>query len=349
MFASIAGGYPFGPPPGVTDSFAAARQRRAAGSLVEEEFQREADAWVTEIVAEQASIGLSMGCDAWARWPGTDPAGPIALDVARELLADRITPDDLVRAWRWADDGIDIMIKQVLPGPWSAARALAAAPADRGPIARDLIDRLVAAGAALRASMVPVLQFDEPAIATIGEDAAAWDDLAATLTDLCERLPDIHRSLAVTDGAAHPAGHARLAALPFESHLVDVVTAGVDGWRLIHALPPEKGVVVGAVDARDPGQDNPEMLVWAATLAAESGDRGHVRVGITTSGSLGGLERLPARRKLESLGMAVRLAKMGPLGEVARKLQEDPATCRIGSLRRLYADHLAALAAVEGS
>lgn len=349
MFATIAGGYPFGPPPGVTESFLEVRRRRASGSVAEEEFQGAADAWVTEIVAEQASIGLSMGCDAWARWPGAEAADPTPLDVARELLADRITPDDLVRAWRWADDGIDIMIKQVLPGPWSAARALAAAPADRAPIARDLIDRLVAAGSALRASMVPVLQFDEPAIASIGEDGAAWDDLAATLTDLCERLPDIHRSLAVTDGAAHPAGHAHLAALPFESHLVDVVTAGVDGWRLIHTLPPEKGVVVGAADARDPRQDNPEMLVWAATLAAESGDRGHVRVGITASGSMAGLERLPARRKLESLGMAVRLAKMGPLGEVARKLQEDPATCRIGSLRRLSADHVAALAAIEGS
>ena len=58
-----------------------------------------------------------------------------------------------------------------------------------------------------------------------------------------------------------------------------------------------------------------------------------------------GLERLKARRKLESLGMAVKLARLGPLGQVARRLQGDPATCGIGSLRRLYADHAAALAA----
>ncbi len=34
-----------------------------------------------------------------------------------------------------------------------------------------------------------------------------------------------------------------------------------------------------------------------------------------------------------------------PLGQVARALQEDPATCRIPGLRRLWADHQAALAA----
>ncbi len=35
--------------------------------------------------------------------------------------------------------------------------------------------------------------------------------------------------------------------------------------------------------------------------------------------------------------MAVRLAAMGPLGEVARALQPDPATCRIKGLPELYA------------
>ena len=347
MFATMAGGYPFGPPPGVTASFAEVRLRRASGSIHEEEFQAAADAWVTDIVAEQASIGLSMGCDGLARWPGSAETGPTPLDLARELLADRIAPDDLVRAWRWADDGIDIMIKQVLPGPWSAAQALAETPADRAAIARDLEDRLVAAGAALRASMVPVLQFDEPAIPAIGPDEAAWDDLAASLTRLGERLTGIHLSLAITGGAAHPTGVPRLAALPFQSFLVDVVASGVDGWRLIHALPRETGVIVGAGDARSPAQDDPEMLVWAATIAAESGDRGHIRVGISTSGSMVGLERLRAKRKLESLGMAVRLAKTGPLGQVARALQEEPGTCRIRTLRQLYADHLAALAAAE--
>jgi hypothetical protein len=51
------------------------------------------------------------------------------------------------------------------------------------------------------------------------------------------------------------------------------------------------------------------------------------------------LDRHAARRKIESMGTAVQLTRMGPLGEVARALQPDPATARIPSLRRLIADH----------
>ena len=39
------------------------------------------------------------------------------------------------------------------------------------------------------------------------------------------------------------------------------------------------------------------------------------------------------------MGLALRLARMGPLGEVARALQPDPATSSIPTLRRLIADH----------
>lgn len=344
MFAAIAGGYPFGPLPGTSDSFAEARRRRASGDSPEEAFQAAADAWVTEIVAEQARNGLSMLADGWARWRAESPT-----DLARALLAGEVTPEALVTAWRWADDGIDAMVKQVLPGPWSAARDIAgpeASAAERRAVARELVDALVDAGTALRASYVPVLQFEEPAIAAIGEDEAAWDELGALLSDLAERLPDIHRSLSITGGAAHPAGHALLAALPYQSLLIDTVTGGADAWRLIHSLPPETGIIVGAVSTTDPRPDDPEMLVWAATLVAESNDRGHIRTGITTAGSLAGLDRLHAVRKVESLGTAVRLAKMGPLGQVARALQEDPARCRIPALRALHADHLAALTAL---
>lgn len=356
MFAAICGGYPFGPLPNATDSFAEARSRRASGDSTDEEFEAAADAWVTEIVAEQARHGLSMVTDGWARWRAETPT-----DLARELLAGTLTPGALVAAWRWADDGIDALVKQVLPGPWSAAADLATernpglatgdarVVADRIAIGRDLVDVLVTAGIALRGSMVPVLQLDEPRVPAIGTDDARWDELCELHTELATRLTDLHRSLAIIGGAAHPAGHARLAALPIQSLFVDVRTtgAGVDAWRLIHSLPPEMGVVVGAADAGSAADDDPEMLVWAGTLAAESNDRAHIRVGLGTSGSMRGIPRRAAARKVESLGTAMVLGKLGPLGQVARALQEDPATCRIRSLRALYADHLAALAALD--
>ncbi len=115
------------------------------------------------------------------------------------------------------------------------------------------------------------------------------------------------------------------------------MTAGADSWRFIAGLAPEQGVIVGAIDALSPAREDPEMLVWAAALAAELDDRGTARVGISTSGSLAGLPRHDARRKMEQGGMAVRLAAMGPLGDVARALQPQPATCRIKGLPELVA------------
>lgn len=339
MFATLAGGYPFGPLPGVTEPFTEARLRRASGASSAADFAAAADRYVTEIVAEQAAAGLAMVHDGWARWPGPEEGGP-----ARALLDGRLDTAALVAAWRWADDGIDAVVKQVLPGPWSAARAIAAADASRlpGEIADRLVAALADAIAALVAAGCPVIQLDEPAVATLGPDPAAWRSVEATLGRLRDAVPaGTHLSLALTGGAPDPAGHATLAGLRFASYLVDV-TAGPDAWRLIDALPSEQGVIVGAADAARAGVDDPEMLVWAATLAAEAAERGHIRVGIATSGSIEVLPRLTARRKIESMGMAVRLAKMGPLGEVARALQPDPATCRIASLRRLVADREAA-------
>lgn len=338
MFATLAGGYPFGPLPGTSDPFAEARHRRASGASSAAAFAEAADRYVTEIVAEQAAAGLAMVHDAWARWPDAADGGLAA--ALRDGSAD---PAALVAAWRWADDGIDAVVKQVLPGPWSAARALAGDD-PRGAAAEEdrQIALLAASIRALGAAGCPVVQVDEPAVARLGPDPAAWRSVESTLGRLRDAVPaGTHLSLALPGGAPDPAGHATLAGLRFASYLVDV-TAGPDAWQLIDALPAAQGVIVGAADAAKVGVDDPEMLVWAATYAAEAAERGHIRVGIATSGSIAHLPRLSARRKIESIGTAVRLAKMGPLGEVARALQADPGTCRIASLRRLAADRAAA-------
>jgi hypothetical protein len=114
------------------------------------------------------------------------------------------------------------------------------------------------------------------------------------------------------------------------------VTHGPDGWRCIDRLSPDQGVIVGALDAGSQVIDDAEMLVWAAALAARMGDRGIARVGIAPSGSLADLDRHRARRKIEQLGLAVRLAAMGPIQALAEALQPDPATARIRRLPQLY-------------
>lgn len=331
MFATLAGGYPLGPLPDGADDLAGARARLAAGEVDQAAFDAFLDAWVESVVDEQVGCGLSLVSDADARYADGQPG------LARDLLAGVVTPDDVVAVFRRADAASDILVKQVLPGPWTAAMALAPTPTDRPAIARDLIERLGTTMRALMAVPCPLVEIHEPALThpTAADDAAPLLDALGALADA---VPDgLQVTLALPDGAVPPPLHASLAALPFRSFLLDV-TAGPDSWRLMAHLPPQAGVVVGAVDARKQGITDAETLVWAATLAAEMGDRGPERVGISPSGSLAALDRYRARRRLEEMGTAIKLAKLGPLGEVARALQTEPRTCRIGSLRRLYGD-----------
>jgi methionine synthase II (cobalamin-independent) len=247
----------------------------------------------------------------------------------------------VVAAWRHADAGTNVLTKQVLPGPWSASLATTQDASDRVAVVRDLIEVLSETGRQLVAAGCPMLQVDEPAATRgganddAGDDGVAAVDLRDAIEALVEGLPEgASICLGLPDGTPRQGLWASLAALPVQGYLVDI-TPGADAWCFIARLPPEKGVVVGAIDARSREIEDPEMLVWAATLAAEMGDRGVARVGVSASGSLAGIDRHRARRKMEQAGMAVRLAAMGPLGQVARALQPDPATCRIRGLPEL--------------
>ena len=335
MFATIAGGYPSGPLPGGTEDLAGARARFEAGEWDSATFDRAVDEWVTKVVDEQIASGLALVCDGDGRWPD----GQIGL--AQDLLRGRLGPADVTTAWCHADEGTNVLTKQVLPGPWSASLALAATAADRAPIARDLVTVLGRAAQALAAAGCPLIQFDEPAATHEfpgGDGAgAAPTDLVRSIGALLDAIPDGQSvCLGLPGGAPRAELQLPLAELSVQSFLVDV-TAGADAWRFIAGLAPEQGVIVGAIDARSLTREDPEMLVWAAALAAELDGRGTARVGISASGSLAGLPRHDARRKMEQGGMAVRLAAMGPLAEVARALQPHPATCRIKGLPELYA------------
>ena len=339
MFATLAGGYPAGPLPGLAGTFMEARQRRASGTLEADDYRAFADEFVAEIAREQVNAGLSMVADGHVRWPGG------LAYLADGLIDGSISPDDVVAAWRVVSASVEGAAKQVLPGPYSASRSRTDSPAQRDDVAASLGETLLATISALAAAGCEAIQIDEPSANDIGDDAAAWRSMADDLTRLCRDMPEgMHRSLALPDGAVHPAGHALLADLPFQSYLVDVL-AGPDSWRLIATLPEDRGVICGALDVHnDRPRDDPEMMVWAATLAAESNERGTARVGISPNGDLAPLTRFVAKRKIERMGLAVHLSGYGPLGEVARALQPDPGTCKIPSLRKIIADHEAAAA-----
>lgn len=353
MFGTIAGGFPLGPAPGGTEDLLWARAETAAGRMDPTTLGAATDQWVHRYVDEQIASGLALVSDAGARWLDGLPG------LARDLLAGTLGPDDVVAAWRHADRDTNVLTKQVLPGPWSAAWALAGSPGDRADLATALGVALAAVARALHDASCPIVQLDEPATTLPGDGAGApAGDLESTAhlppTDpddgRAERAglaagfealaagwpPGLSLCLSLPGGTPRPDLSPVLTTLPVQSFLVDV-TGGPDAWRFIGRLRPEQGVVVGAIDARDPTIEDPEMLVWAAALAAMMGDRGSARVGVSSSGSLAGLDRHRARRKMEQAGMATRLAAMGPLVDVARALQPDPATSRIRGLPALIA------------
>jgi hypothetical protein len=75
-------------------------------------------------------------------------------------------------------------------------------------------------------------------------------------------------------------------------------------------------------------------MTWAMAWAA-AGERGSDRVGIAPNGSLGRLDRLAAKRKIERLGETIRIASMGPLQDVAEALDPDPWSSKMAELRAL--------------
>ncbi len=136
-----------------------------------------------------------------------------------------------------------------------------------------------------------------------------------------------HLSLAVTGGAVDPAGLDAIVAAPYASLAVDLI-AGPDSWRLVRAMPGERGIVCGALSPSADSDDGPETLLWAAAYAASSQGRGPGRVGIASASSLAGLPWDVAVAKLRRLGAAAQLAGL-PADELRSRL--DPRSIDIRS------------------
>jgi len=143
------------------------------------------------------------------------------------------------------------------------------------------------------------------------------------VTRRAPRTDRVRASLALWGGHVDPAGYGPLIDLPYASYLVDVL-AGASAWRFIDAVPPVRGIIVGAGDASTITLDETEVLVRAMAWAAE-GERGQTRVGVAPNGSLDRLPRHFAHRKCLRLGEAVEIAGAGPLQDVAFALDENPA------------------------
>lgn len=238
--------------------------------------------------------------------------------------SDPATP--AVERWRFAASLTDRAVKQALLGPFSEGRRHGGNVADVAVVARvrGEVEALAGAGC-------PLIEIEEPDAASIGDDETArarFRDMHAALLD---GLDGVHLSLSIVGGAADGAGLETILAAPYASFAFDLI-AGPDNWRLVTAVPGDRGVIAGALGVRERGDESKEVLLWAAHYAASTGGRGLLRVGL---GSAGGYELLPwpvVERKLGRLGEAARLAAMPPGKGLSRRLDPRAVSIRTAAL-----------------
>jgi methionine synthase II (cobalamin-independent) len=352
LFATLAADYPREPRAGEPDVLGDADRRLAAGEITPDEHRDLAREFIKVVLAEQEASGLAMLTDGAVATEdrlrplvdglgGTSSNRSVALPDGAEARAPRFDQAPrwrepiTVDAWHWADDASDILVKQVLTGPYTIARLADPGGAPREVLALGLAEALNQELHALAAAGCPLIQIDEGALTAIDDDSAEWALYAETQRRLTAGLEDQHLSLGLHRGAIDPAGHATVLDGPYRSYVVDALS-GPDAWRFAFAVPPEIGVVIGALDTATTALDETEVMVWAMAWAGH-GDRGAERIGIASNGSLRGVGRFAARRKTELMGEAVRVASMGPLQEVAEALDPAPLESKMAPLREMAA------------
>ena len=355
MFATFAGGYSRKPLPAQPDRLGQAEADLRAGRIDEAAYRAVADGFVREVLDEMATVALGIVGDGGVRaadravpWirglEGLQAGERIALPggevVTRPVTTGAVRWHEpvLVRDWTFAREASELIVKQTMLGPYTLAAL--AEPADRtrraalasafGEAQGEEVRALAAAGCSM-------VEIDEPSATRIDGEAewAVFRSAQERLTAGLDLTDPPHLSLGLWGGAIDAAGHTALIDLPYRSYLVDVL-AGPSAWRFIDAVPAERGIIAGAGEATTDRLDETEVLVWAMAWAAQNG-RGSGRVGVAPNGSLASIDRHFAHRKCLRLGEAVRIARMGPLQDVAEALEELPIQSRMPELRTLAA------------
>jgi methionine synthase II (cobalamin-independent) len=224
-------------------------------------------------------------------------------------------PEDVVAAWRAASAAVDVPVKQVVAGPYSAGRDSGAGR----PV--ELAEALQPTIAALAAAGCPFVEIAEPdalAIAVVEGERRRFVEAHRRLLD---GASGIHVSLALTGGNLDAAGPSTFFDLAYASFAFDLI-AGPDNWRLIAVAPADRGIVCGALDPKPAGDEAPELLVWAAHYAASTAGRGIDRVGLANAPSLGEVPWDVALRKLRRVAEAGRMAGLRSAEELGAVL--DP-------------------------
>jgi methionine synthase II (cobalamin-independent) len=252
---------------------------------------------------------------------------PVSDGNGARVVASAEDGASIVAEWKAAAAVVSVAVKASLLGPFSAARR-------HGGASLALAEAVGAVASALAAAGCPLIEIEEPEAVAAAGDGATRDELAAALLRCTDLVGGgVHLSLVLTGGDVDGLGATTLFDLPFASYAFDLI-AGPENWRLIAEAPGDRGIVCGALDPSPAADDRPEPLVWAAHYAASTRGRGLARVGLANASSLGELPRDRARRKLEALVEAARLASLEDPQERAAQLDPRAVDARSAALGR---------------
>ncbi|HEY6057097.1 MAG TPA: hypothetical protein VIV06_03650 [Candidatus Limnocylindrales bacterium] len=320
MFATLAGRYP-GPP---------------AGSDAESGDGDPVDRAVADVVGVQEATGLELVSDGQVRWP--DLGRALAIGLGGVDRADRVRIDAspawtrplTVAAWQSTSAATTRGVtKASLIGPCTLSAEIDG-PLRAETLVLGLAEALNAEIGALQEAGCPFVEVIEDGLVRMGEARGTlFREAQRRLTAGREAG---HLSLVVRGGNADRMGIDALFDAPYRSYCFDLVV-GPDNWRLVAQAPRDRGIICGALDARPGASVDVDVLVWAAQYAASTGRRGLDRVGLAPSGDLDALSWGEARRRLEVLGRAARLA-VQPGVESGRALDPRAVDIRSAALGR---------------
>ena len=284
MFGTILGSLPTPPLPGVD--------------------QPAVDDLIRIAIDAQTEAGLEPVSDGRLRWQGW--LGPLA---DRGGPRTNSTDSLFVDGWFSTAAMTDRAVKQAMPGPYSAGRRLAPGSEGREKLTLGLAETLNAEIARLVAAGCPLIEVDEPDAIEVGTDESERRLFVEAHRRLTSGLSAGHLSLALSGGNADTAGPGTFIDAPYASYAIDLIN-GPDNWRLVTAIPGDRGIICGALDARADSEDSVELLVWATRYAASTGGRGLERVGLAVVPGLDREDWRIVEKKLGILGRAVAMASL---------------------------------------
>lgn len=342
MFATLASGYTRLPRQGETDHLGIARAAAARGDFDPRGLRAMENTVIRELVAEQEEAGLELLTDGNIRM--LDEVGSFVWALrGSHVAADGRPRFDREPEWirpvhvdsfRFLRSTTGQPVRMYLLGPYTLAQISDPGPLTRERLTMTLAEAISSEVRALAEAGCRVIQIDEPAAGGITTDAAR-SLFRSAHRRLLSRVADVHLMLSVLGASALSAGARTLFDARYHSYLLDLRTAP-QNWLLAAQAPGERGLIVGVGSTDVERDDEPEHLRWAAMLAAALHDRGPDRVGLAPAGSLDGLPREAARRRIERLGaIALDLFEAGRDGALATDV---PALVREGLARGWFGD-----------